>query len=246
MIDVVEPWEEYSVSDYEKDAKKAISDIMKASKVPLLCGGTGFYINAVINGTFKTPGADKKIREELQKRLSSGTSLKELHDELKKIDPDTASRVHENDNYRITRALEVYYSTGKTMSYFRELHDKESNTNFEPLIIVLDVAKEELQKRVELRTKKMMGSGLLDEVKDLLKNGCTEDLKPMKSIGYLQAVKVLKGEININEAIEEINTETIALAKRQLTWFKKRTGTKWMSPHEKNSIKDEIRRFLRL
>lgn len=246
MIDIVEPWQEYSVSDYEKDARRAVSDILSSNKTPILCGGTGFYINAVINGTFKTPRADKKIREEIERRLNSGTSLKELHDELKRIDPQTASWVHENDNYRITRALEVYYSTGKTMSHFRDLHEKERNADIDPMIIVIDVPKDELQRRIEQRTDKMLEQGLLEEVEGLIKAGCTEDLKPMKSIGYLQAVKVLKGEMNKDQAIEEINAETLALAKRQLTWFKKRDGIKWMPPAKISSITDEIRRFLDL
>ena len=240
LIDVVEPWENYTISNFRKDALSAIDDIIVRGKRFIVTGGTGFYLNALINSTFEAPGSDPKIREDLESRLEKGTSLLELHDELKKADPDTAERVHPNDKYRILRALEVYLSTGKTMTSFRVQHQSTKEPEFETLIIVLNPDKEELRSKIEARTKKMFDDGLIQETEILFKTGCTPDMKPLKSIGYKQAVALIAGKISKEEAFESVIKETAALAKRQITWFKKQPFTIWLHP-----IRDieEIRRL---
>ncbi len=238
MIDLVEPWQEYSVSDYAQDALAVIAKLRRARKNFLVCGGTGFYINALINGTFKAPKSDPLIRQKLEQRIKDGETLLSLHQELKKVDPQTAARVHENDSYRITRALEIYYGTGKTMTYYREEHKQNTNTNFDPLIFVINPSKDELSERIEYRTRKMFEYGLIEETQELLRNGCSPHLKSMHSIGYLQAVGVIYGRINIAEAKDDINKQTMALAKRQITWFKKQPQTKWVSSVDSKEIKN--------
>jgi tRNA dimethylallyltransferase len=244
LIDIVEPWETYTVSDYENDALSIINKIYDNNSTPLICGGTGFYINALINGTFSTPAPSPEVRKKLNEDLKNGKTLKQLHSDLKKIDPQTASRVHENDSYRIFRALEVYYSTGKSMSYFRSIHETAKNTRFKPLIIVLSPEKGILKERIKKRTTKMFQDGLLKEVKELLDAGCSKELKPMKSIGYKQAIEHLEGLMSLEEAMENIIKETTALAKRQITWFKKRDHTKWIDPTAIKDIQKEIKNFL--
>lgn len=229
VIDMVKPWEDYSVSDYAKDALQAINKIRGRGKNFIVCGGTGFYINALINGTFQAPKSDPVIRQKIEQRIKNGEPLCELHKELKRIDPETASRVHENDSYRIQRALEIYYGTGKTMSYFRNEHKQNTNTDFEPTIIVLNPTKEELYERIRYRTERMFKHGLMEETQELLREGCTPQLKSMKSIGYLQAIQVIYGRASIKEAIEDTIKQTVALAKRQITWFKKQPNTKWVT-----------------
>lgn len=240
LIDIVEPWDTYTSSDFCRDAKTAIEGIEARKKNFIITGGTGFYLNALINSTFDAPGSDKKIRESLEDRIKNGTKLLTLHRELESIDPETAKRVHPNDGYRIVRALEVYLSTGKTMSFFREQHQTESKAQFEPLIIVLNLEKEELRHNIEIRTKKMFEDGLIDELKELFKIGCTPDLKPLKSIGYKQATEYLLGKITKEEAIQSVISETVALAKRQVTWFKKQPFTIWLHPIREI---EEIRRL---
>jgi len=229
MIDVVEPDVDYTVSDFCDDSSAAIAQIEKNKKLPLICGGTGFYLNALINGTFNTPPSDPTVRQKLEPRAEDKTELYKMHQELTKLDPVTAARIHPNDKYRIIRALEVYYITGNTMSHYRDAHNstkQESNS----LMVVLNPDKEELLRNIKSRTAQMIKAGLIDEVKDLLCRGYSPALKPFKSIGYLQAVSFIQGKINMDTLSEDIIKQTAALAKRQLTWFKKQKNTIWLHP----------------
>ncbi len=229
MIDIIEPNANYTVSDFCDDSTEAVARIEQNRKTPLVCGGTGFYLNALINGTFNTPPSDPAIRQKLEPRAEDKTELYKMHEELQKIDPTTAARIHPNDKYRIVRALEVYYITGNTMSYYRETHNsvkKEKSS----LMIVLNPDKEELIRNIKERTAQMLREGLVDEVKGLLSMGYSPDLKPFKSIGYLETVRFIQGAINMEELNEDIIKQTAALAKRQLTWFKKQKNTIWLHP----------------
>jgi len=238
LIDIVEPWEEYTSSKYRIDAVAAIEDIKTRGKKFIVVGGTGFYINALINQTFDAPKADPALRAELEARS-------DLYEELKKVDPASAARIHPNDRYRTVRAMEVFYATKRTMTHFREEHEKNKVKEFEPLIIVLNPSKEEQIKNIEGRTQKMLRDGLVDEVKGLLKMGASPDHKPMQSIGYKQAVDFINGRINKEEMAESIRTETLALAKRQVTWFKKREDTKWYHPlNDIGRIRNDIIGFI--
>lgn len=244
IIDVASPRQDYSVSDYTTDALEAITKIRRANKNFLVCGGTGFYINALINGNFKAPKSDPKVRENLEQRLKKGETLFDLHKELTKIDPETALRVHENDSYRVLRALEVYYGTGKTMTYYRTEHKDNNNANFEPFIVILNPTREELYERIQYRTNNMFKYGLIEETQELLREGFGPQLKPMKSIGYLQAVQIIQGRINISEAKDDINKQTMALAKRQITWFRKQPHAKWFPSDRIEDAKKEIKAFI--
>jgi len=246
LIDIVDPNVEYTVSDFCDDAAETISTIKKEKKEFLICGGTGFYLNALINGTFKTPPSDPAIRKKLEPLAEDKQELYKMHDELKKIDPATASRIHPNDKYRIVRALEVYYISGKNMSYYRNAHS-ENKKNIDSLMIVLNLEKEELIQNIKVRTEAMIKAGLIDEVKKLISMGFHPELKPLKSIGYLQAVELINGKISIEEAKKDIIRQTAALAKRQLTWFKKQSNTLWLHPVKDSAkIKEETKRFLNL
>ena len=241
LIDVVEPWEDYTSSIYRKDAVAAIERIRSKGKNFIVAGGTGFYINALINQTFQAPKADPVLRAELENR----SNLPDLYEELKKVDPTSAARIHPNDKYRTVRAMEVYYSTKKTMTHFREEHKKNKTKEFEPLIIVLDPSRDELIKNIERRTQRMLKDGLVDEVKELLEMGANPDLKPMQSIGYKQAVAFIKGRMSTEEMTESIQRDTLALAKRQVTWFKKQEHTRWYHPvKDVERITNDIMEFI--
>jgi len=242
LIDVVDPDSKYTVSDFCNDAADAISTIESRNKGFIVCGGTGFYLNALINGTFDAPPSDPVAREKLESRAESDEELYKMHNELKAIDPETASRVHPNDRYRIIRALEVYQLSGKNMSFYRDKHLSNKKLS-QSLMIVLNPEKEELVRNIKARTETIIKAGLIDEVKKLLAMGYSQELKPLKSIGYLQAVQFINGKLDIKEAKEEIIKGTVALAKRQLTWFKKQTNTVWLHPvKDYCQIKKEIKR----
>ena len=246
LIDVAEPDSKYTVTDFCNDADKAIENIKTSGNDFLVCGGTGFYLNALINGTFDAPPSVPSIREDLESKAEDKEKLKLMHLELQKIDPESAARIHYNDKYRIVRALEVYRISGKTMSFYRNSH-KDGLKPRAPLMIVLDPAKEVLVQNIKARTEKMLKAGLIEEVKGLISLGYGPELKPMKSIGYLQAVKLINGSISTEEAKEDIIKETVALAKRQVTWFKKRKDTIWFDPYSDiEKIKEETKRHLKL
>ena len=246
LIDIVDPDAEYTVSDFCDDAADTISSMEKEKKGFLICGGTGFYLNALINGTYKTPPSDPVIRQKLEPLAEIKEELYKMHDELKRIDPITASRIHPNDKYRIVRALEVYYISGKNMSFYRDAHS-ENKKNINSLMIVLNPDKEELIRNIRKRTEDMIKAGLVDEVKKLISMGFDPKLKPFKSIGYLQAVEFINDSISLEEAKDDIIKQTAALAKRQLTWFKKQSNTLWLHPVKDSAkIKEETKRFLNL
>jgi tRNA dimethylallyltransferase len=176
LIDIVDPDAEYTVSDFCDDAADTISSMEKEKKGFLICGGTGFYLNALINGTYKTPPSDPVIRQKLEPLAEIKEELYKMHDELKRIDPITASRIHPNDKYRIVRALEVYYISGKNMSFYRDAHS-ENKKNINSLMIVLNPDKEELIRNIRKRTEDMIKAGLVDEVKKLISMGFDPKLK---------------------------------------------------------------------
>lgn len=245
LIDIVEPYENYSISDFYQDAVETIRNIEERNKSFLVTGGTGFYLSALINKPFQAPSGSDEAKQNIDEKIKKGHSLSDLHKELESIDPDSAKRIHPNDKYRIFRALEVYYTSGKTMSFFRKKHKESSRQDFETLIIVLNPDKEELISSIKTRTRKMFQDGLLDEVNTLLKKGYSKDLKPLRSIGYRESIQVISGIISPDEAIQEINKNTIALAKRQITWFKKQDFTLWVHP-ERDTVKiiDTALRFM--
>jgi tRNA dimethylallyltransferase len=248
LIDIVEPWENYTMSNFYHDAINAISDIRSRKKNFIITGGTGFYLNALINRPFSSPAGSNEIKLKLEQRLQDGEPLINLYNELKEIDSESAKRIHPNDKYRVSRALEVFYSTGKTMTQFRKTHEKESKNkplDFEVLIIVLNPDKDELKEAIRKRTEKMFKDGLIDEVKNLLTKDCRKEMKPLKSIGYKETIQIINGSISEQEAIELINKNTNALAKRQITWFKKQPFTLWVHPiREIDRIKQSVLKFM--
>ncbi len=217
MINIVDPAENFDVIQYSKLATKIILDIFKRGKIPILIGGSGLYIASIIEPIFPGPGKNIVYREILEKKAKIyGT--KYLYDKLTKIDPVSASKINPNDLRRIIRALEVYKSTGETISY---LQKKASNKNakFKYHIIGLKRNRENLYKKINLRVDKMIKDGLIDEVKKLRARGYNENLNSMQGLGYKQINKYLDGEYDKETAINLIKRDTRRYAKRQMTWF---------------------------
>jgi tRNA dimethylallyltransferase len=239
MIDIVEPNYNYTVKEYKNEVFKLTQDLNKKKEKYIFVGGTGFYINAIINDTFNAPTGNLKIKNKLQKEAKENGN-EGLYNKLKKIDPESCKRIHINDTYRIIRALEVYYISNKTMTHYRNEHKKKESKNSK--IIVLNPSKEDLIENIKIRTNEMIKKGLVEEVMSLIKKGYAET-KPMKSIGYKEVKEYIENKVEKKEMIENINKETKLLAKRQLTWFKKQKNTVWINTKKDyNKVKEIIQK----
>ncbi len=244
MIDIVYPDESFDAAMYAKMARETVMKLDRRDVVSFVVGGTGFYIKALLYGLFIGPakGGDVNVRERLKGEAAvHGAAF--LHTRLSKCDPIAAENIHPNDTYRIIRALEVYEITGKSISEYHEEH-RFADEPFKVLTIGLDMNREILYDRINSRVDAMIDAGLIDEVKGLLDNGYSENLKPMQSIGYRHAVDYIKGRVSWDEALSTLKRDTRRYAKRQMTWFKADSQTVWMKPEQSKDIIRLIRKFL--
>jgi len=226
LINILPPDKPWSVSDFVNNAKTMIEDIAKRGKLPIVVGGTGLYLNALIEGySFPVIERDLEVRKSLEGEAKSYGSL-HLYEKLKKIDPDTANNIHYNDTKRIVRALEVYELTGKPMSLLRS--KDEENLSFKPVIIGLDMDRHALYKRIEARVDDMLKAGLIDEVKKLLNEGYDKSLTSMEAIGYKEVIDHLNGKYTFDELVNMLKQNTRNFAKRQMTWFRRFKNVNWV------------------
>ncbi len=231
LMDILTPDQTYSAEDFARDAETAIGSILEKERIPILVGGTILYFKALFEGLFPAPPVDRKLRRKLMTRINRD-GAPALHAELAAVDPVSAGRIHPNDWVRIERALEVYYLTGKPMS---ELWAERRQPRFRPLYTTLPVDRETLYARIDQRVDRMMDSGLLEEVRSLVrKYGASAP--GLRAIGYQELVRHILGGIGLDEAIALIKKNTRAFARRQ-TYFMRRLG-KMHSP-------DEAERFIR-
>jgi tRNA dimethylallyltransferase len=225
LINLIAPDKPWSVSDFVNNAKSLIDDIAKKGKLPIVVGGTGLYLNALIEGySFPEIGRDDEVRKRLEGEAKSYGSL-HLYEKLKKIDPDSAANIHYNDAKRIIRALEVHELTGQPMSTFRTKN--EENIDFKPVIIGLDMERHELYKKIEARVDDMLAKGLIDEVKSLIKEGYDPKLTSMQAIGYKEVAEHLHGKYTYDELVNILKQNTRNFAKRQMTWFRRFKNVNW-------------------
>lgn len=220
MIDFLEPHEEFSVADYTEMAHKVIADIYGRGKIPVMAGGTGLYINSVVNDvTFGEMDTDYELREELKKTAEEKGSEYLLH-MLEEFDEVSAKRLHPNNLRRIIRAIEFYKITGKPISEHQE-ETKQTVSRYNPLMLCVNWDREELYDRINCRVDMMMNEGLLDEVKRLTDMGYTQALNSMKGIGYKEVMDYFDGKASLEETVEIIKQSSRRYAKRQLTWFRR-------------------------
>lgn len=220
MIDVVYPNEPFSVFDYARKAREIIADCHSRGVVPIMAGGTGLYINNIIyNINLSEESGDKNIREELEARLAK-EGIEKLYAELEKIDPKACEKIHINNTKRVIRALEIFYSTGKTMTEQNEL-SRQAESDLDVLMMIPNHEREVLYERINKRVDIMFESGLENEVKSLIEMGYSRDLNSMQAIGYKEMFSYFAGECSIGEATELIKQNTRRYAKRQLTWFRR-------------------------
>ena len=242
LLDVVNPDEEFNASIYRDYAVPIIRDIHNRGKICFVVGGTGLYIKSLLGGLFECPPADSEIREHLLMEYDvKGRDI--LYERLKNLDPVYAEAIHPNDKIRITRALEVIQLTGKPFSILASEHSFKDQA-FIPLKICLHHERDVLYERINLRSIKMFESGLVEETRNLLKNGFSPDLKPLKSIGYRHAIDYLEKRISYDEAVEMLQRDTRRYAKRQITWFNADPEMQWFSPDNKDEIILKTKKFI--
>jgi len=236
LIDVVEPDEEYDAASFVRDALQAIDQIYGRGRVPLLTGGTGLYLRALIDGLSSGIGHFPEIREELQQRLALvGSEI--LHEELMRCDRYSGERIHENDTHRLLRALEIYQATGKPWSEHINQHQKQKGGRFTNILQVgLTCERELLYRRIDLRTSLMLGSGLEEEVKGLIARGYSPQLKSMQAIGYRHMNNYLQNIWDMAETERLLARDTRRYAKRQYTWFGSNPDLQWFDVHNHSGI----------
>lgn len=230
LIDVISPDEEYNVAKYQKDAEEAIRAIHNKGKLPIIVGGTGLYIRSIIDEyNFESPGEDASLRLDLQNRANEKGTIW-LYQQLVKVDPVAAANIHPNNVRRVIRALEVYKLTGKPFSSMQQA-SYQSNAKYQVFIIGLTMPREILYRRIELRVDKMLGAGLVKEVKNLLAMGLKRTTTAMQGLGYKEIAAYLTGEITLDMATELLKRDTRRFAKRQLTWFGRDPRIHWLDMH---------------
>jgi tRNA dimethylallyltransferase len=237
LLDVADPKGSFTAGDFTRLAAPIIERLQSEGKVPILCGGTGFYIRALLRGMAsgeEDPEQAARIKADLEARAAA-EGFAGLYDELLRQDPNSVRTVHPNDHYRIVRALQAMALHGRLWSELNQ-EAKATAPKFPGLrFFALDVEREELNRRIALRTKKMLSDGLLAEVEGLLAAGVPPEAKPLQSVGYAEAVACLQGRIQKPELGPEIEKNTRRLAKSQVTWFRGETLSEWLkAPHREN------------
>ena len=227
LIDSVAPNERYSVADYKKDAINAIKHIISEGKTPIIVGGTGLYLEALIyNIEYNEIETDFAYREELSK-LEEREGLEYLYKMAEKIDKKAMEKISHNDKKRILRVLEIYRSTGKTKTEL-EAESRKNEPEFEYLLFGITMDRDKLYERINKRVDIMLSQGLIEEVENLIKK-YNDFPTAMQGLGYKEVVEYLQGTTSKNEMIEKIKQETRRYAKRQLTWFRKYKDLIWLN-----------------
>jgi tRNA dimethylallyltransferase len=225
FIDVKYPDEYYSAGQYGREARDCIEEILSRRKLPVVVGGSGLYIRALVDGVFEPKVSDVKIKSEL-KRQTAVIGISAMYERLKSVDPVTADRLHASDTQRILRALEVYEITGQPFSVFLENNPKPAN--FRPVFFGLTLERGKLYSKIEARVEKMFADGFLDEVKELKSRGYESNLNALQTVGYKEAFLFLEGRIDFAEMVDLIKQKSRNYAKRQMTWFRKDPRIHWV------------------
>lgn len=239
LIDVLEPDEEFHVVRFQKMAKLAMNEIYAKGKVPILTGGTGFYIQAVVKDIdFSKESEKSPIREELE-QLVKEKGCAYLHEKLQQVDPKSAEKIHANNVKRVIRALEYFKLTGNPIS----VHNEEESLKESPYNVayfVLNDLREKLYERIDARVDLMLQEGLIEEVSMLAKKGYTKDMVSMQGLGYKEILSYLEGNCTLDEAVYILKRDTRHFAKRQLTWFKREQDVIWINKQDFNYQENQI------
>lgn len=239
LIDIITPREEFSAMEYIFLADKVYEEIIKRGKIPLIVGGTGFYIRTFEKGLCSAPGKDEEVRAYLSRRMER-EGKESLYEELKKVDPIGSQKINPGDKYRLIRYLEVYYITGKPISYFWEAH-REKEKRYASLKICVCPPREELYLRLEKRSRDMIENGLIEEVKRVMEK-YGEDARGLTAIGYKEFLPYIKGQRSFKDSFDEFLLNTKHYAKYQISWFKKENAV-WVEKPDIAQILDMIKKM---
>ena len=238
LMDIVEPDCEFSVADYTELAHKTISDIVSRGKTPIMCGGTGLYIDSVVNDVeFGEFDNDYTLRRELEE-LAKKEGSQRLIDMLSEFDPLSAKKLHPNNLKRIIRAIEFYKVSGIPISEHQHM-TKLKESRYNAVEFIIDRERYELYDRINRRVDIMMDEGLADEVKTLMDRGYSPKLNSMQGIGYKELIAYFNGKSTLDEAVDAIKQNSRRYAKRQLTWFRRNENIHWLSPD--NALEEALK-----
>ena len=243
LINVLKPWDSFHVFLFQDLCKKALEGIYRRGHIPIVTGGTGFYIQALLRDIdFTEKEEDASYREYLE-GLAEKEGASALHQMLLAVDPQAAREIHENNIKRTIRALEYYHLTGEPISGHNE-REKQRERAYNACYFVLTDDRAVLYERIEKRVDEMMEQGLLDEVKKLKEMGCTKEMVSMQGLGYKELLEYLDGETGLEEAVAKIKLSTRHFAKRQLTWFRRELDVIWMDKRDFHHDEDEMLEFM--
>jgi tRNA dimethylallyltransferase len=247
LIDILDPNESFTAGEYARRAEFVIRDIADRGKLPILVGGTGFYLRALLDGLVEAPLRDEQLRHELLSRGERRAGL--LHRFLRRLDPPSATRIHANDTNKIIRAIEVCLLARQPLSNIYQ-NPRTGLESFITLKLGLAPDRDKLKRRLDMRSELMFRNGIVDEIRSILARSYTGEEKPFESLGYRQALAYVRSEITWEQAIEDTQVKTRQYAKRQLTWFRRESNIEWLSgfgnePDVERSASDTVANWLK-
>ncbi len=239
LVDELKPWEEFHVVRFKQMAKAAMEGIYARGHIPIVVGGTGFYIQALLYDIdFSENDGDDSYRRELE-QIAGRQGKTALHERLRAVDPASALQIHENNVKRVIRALEFYHQTGQRISEHNE-RERQKESPYRFVYFVLNDDRKRLYERIDSRVDRMLEVGLVDEVAALRDMGCKRDMVSMQGLGYKEIFAYLDGELSLEEAIYRLKRDTRHFAKRQITWFKREREVIWINKDEYGYDEDRI------
>ena len=227
LIDVLEPWEEFNVVVFQKKCRECMAGIFERGHIPIVTGGTGFYIQALLRDIDFTENQENPSYREHLERLAEEKGAEYLHRMLQEVDAASAEAIHANNVKRVIRALEYYELTGECISVHNE-REKARESAYNSCYFVLNDSREKLYRRIEERIDEMLKEGLVEEVRRLRESGCHKGMVSMQGLGYKEILSYLDGEISLEEAVYLLKRDTRHFAKRQLTWFRRERDVIWI------------------
>lgn len=243
LVDVLEPKEEFHVARFQSMAKDALKDIYEKNQIPVVCGGTGFYIQALLYGIdFSSGEENNRLRQELQ-CFADEHGAHALFERLRAVDPKSCELIHENNVKRVIRAIEYYETTGEPIS-LHNAREKEKESEYNFAFFVLNDDRQKLYDGIERRVDEMVEMGLFDEVKRLKEMGYSKDYVSMQGLGYKEVLDALNGDITFEEAVYRIKRDTRHFAKRQITWFKREKDVVWIDKSQFEYNDERILSFI--
>ena len=242
FIDICDPDEYYSAGRFGQEARRTIERLLRPGKQPVVVGGSGFYIRALVDGIFEVEARDEKVRRQLNKRLAN-EGLASLYAELQTVDPQYAQKISPTDKQRILRSLEVYLVTGKPFSYWHR--QKTTPAPFPVRFWGLNSERSQLYARINKRVDAMLQDGLEAEVRRLLEMGYALDLNALNTVGYKEVIAYLQGKISREEMIEQIKRNSRRYAKRQLTWFRADKRIDWHRVEREEDLKQLAKQIMK-